>query len=43
MIGAGLIAKKATQLGLKHTAYVKTSLTPGSQVVTEYLKQARPD
>lgn len=40
MIGAGLIAKKATQLGLKPPAYVKTSLTPGSQVVTEYLNQA---
>ncbi len=38
MIGAGLIAKKAVELGLQVPSYVKTSLTPGSKVVTEYLK-----
>lgn len=38
MIAAGLMAKKANQLGLKVKPYVKTSLAPGSQVVTEYLK-----
>lgn len=40
MIGAGLIAKKAVELGLTTPGYVKTSLTPGSLVVTEYLKNA---
>jgi aconitate hydratase A / 2-methylisocitrate dehydratase len=40
MIGAGLIAKKALERGLKVPAYVKTSLAPGSKVVTEYLKSA---
>ncbi len=40
MLGAGLLAKKAVDLGLRTPAYVKTSLTPGSQVVTEYLKKA---
>ena len=40
MIGAGLVAKKAVELGLKKPAYVKSSLTPGSLVVTEYLKKA---
>ena len=40
MIGAGLVAKKATALGLKVKPWVKTSLAPGSLVVTEYLKQA---
>ena len=40
MIGAGLLAKKAVEKGLKKPGYVKTSLTPGSLVVTEYLKQA---
>ena len=40
MIGAGLLAKKAVELGLKVKPYVKTSLAPGSRVVTEYLKQA---
>lgn len=38
MIGAGLIARKAVELGLACPAYVKTSLTPGSQVVTSYLQ-----
>ena len=39
MIGAGLLAKKAVELGLHTKPYVKTSLAPGSRVVTEYLKQ----
>lgn len=38
MIGAGLMAKKAVNLGLKSKPYVKTSIAPGSQAVTEYLK-----
>jgi aconitate hydratase len=37
MIGAGLLAKKAAALGLKSKPWVKTSLAPGSKVVTEYL------
>ncbi len=40
MLGAGLLAKKAVQRGLRKPAYVKSSLTPGSQVVTEYLYKA---
>lgn len=40
MIGAGLVAKKANERGLKVKNYVKTSLAPGSTVVTEYLKAA---
>ena len=40
MIGAGLLAKKAVEKGLTRPAYVKTSLTPGSLVVTEYLIKA---
>jgi aconitate hydratase len=40
MLGAGLLAKKAVERGLKVPAYVKTSLAPGSQVVSRYLKQA---
>jgi len=40
MLGAGLVAKKAVERGLTKPAYVKTSLTPGSLVVTEYLKKA---
>ena len=40
MLGAGLVAKKAAALGLQVKPWVKTSLAPGSQVVTEYLKQA---
>jgi aconitate hydratase len=40
MLGAGLVARKAAALGLKVKPWVKTSLAPGSQVVTEYLKQA---
>ncbi len=37
MISAALLAKRAVELGLKSKAWVKTSLAPGSQVVTEYL------
>lgn len=40
MIGAGLLAKKAVERGLKKPGYVKSSLTPGSLVVTEYLHKA---
>ncbi len=40
MIGAGLIAKEAVKRGLTVPDYVKTSLTPGSQVVTDYLNAA---
>src|SRR5262249_19914381 len=43
MIGAGLLAKKAVQRGLKRQPWVKTSLAPGSKVVTEYLKKAGLD
>jgi aconitate hydratase len=40
MLGAGLLAKKAAERGLRIPPYVKTSLAPGSKVVTEYLKAA---
>jgi len=40
MIGAGLMAKKAIELGLKVKPFVKTSLAPGSRVVTRYLELA---
>ncbi|MGF7049373.1 aconitate hydratase [Paenibacillus sp. DS2015] len=40
MLGAGLLAKKAVERGLTKPGYVKSSLTPGSLVVTEYLKKA---
>jgi aconitate hydratase len=40
MLGAGLVAKKAAARGMQVKPWVKTSLAPGSQVVTEYLKQA---
>jgi aconitate hydratase len=40
LIAAGLVAKKAVELGLKVKPWVKTSLAPGSQVVTDYLKAA---
>lgn len=39
MLAAGLVAKKAVEKGLKVPAYVKTSLAPGSRVVTEYLEK----
>jgi len=40
MIGAGLVARKARALGLNRKPWVKTSLAPGSQVVSEYLNAA---
>ena len=40
MLGAGLLAKKARAKGLRPRPWVKTSLAPGSQVVTEYLDKA---
>ncbi len=40
MLGAGLVAKKAVAKGLNVKPYVKTSLAPGSKVVTEYLKKS---
>ncbi len=43
MIGAGLMAKKAVEHGLKVQPWVKTSLAPGSQVVTDYLQKSGLD
>jgi aconitate hydratase A / 2-methylisocitrate dehydratase len=43
MIGAGLLAKKAVARGLRRQPWVKTSLAPGSKVVTEYLRKAGLD
>ena len=43
MIGAGLLAKKAVERGLSQRPWVKTSLAPGSKVVTEYLRAAGLD
>ena len=40
MLGAGLVAKKAVERGLQSKAWVKTSLAPGSKVVTDYLNAA---
>ncbi|MFZ5667267.1 MAG: aconitate hydratase AcnA [Pseudomonadota bacterium] len=40
LVAAGLVAKKADELGLKPKPWVKTSLAPGSQVVTDYLVKA---
>ncbi len=40
MVGAGLLAKKAVERGLESKPWVKTSLAPGSKVVTEYLTEA---
>jgi aconitate hydratase len=40
LLGAGLLAKKAVELGLDTKPWVKTSLAPGSQVVTDYLTEA---
>ncbi len=40
MVAAGLVAKKANALGLTRKPWVKTSLAPGSQVVTDYLENA---
>ncbi len=41
MIAAGLVAKKAIDLGLEAKSWVKTSLAPGSKVVSDYLNKAR--
>ncbi|MFM8534911.1 MAG: aconitate hydratase AcnA, partial [Acidimicrobiia bacterium] len=43
MIGAGLVAKKAVENGLTRKPWVKTSLAPGSKVVTDYLKKSGLD
>jgi aconitate hydratase len=43
MLGAGLLAKKAVERGLESKPWVKTSLAPGSKVVTEYLEKAGLD
>ena len=43
MIGAGLVAKKAVEKGLTRKSWVKTSLAPGSKVVTDYLKKSGLD
>src|SRR6185436_4193089 len=40
LIAAGLLAKKAVEKGLKVKPHIKTSLAPGSRVVTDYLKAA---
>src|SRR5690606_30097356 len=40
MLGAGLLARNAARLGLKAKPWVKTSLGPGSRVVTDYLEKA---
>lgn len=43
MVAAGIVAEKAYKLGLKPKPWVKTSLAPGSQVVTEYLQKSGLD
>ncbi len=43
MVAAGLVAKKAAEKGLKAKPYVKTSLAPGSRVVTDYLEKSGLD
>ncbi len=43
MLGAGLVAKKAVEKGLRRQPWVKTSLAPGSTVVTDYLKKSGLD
>ncbi|CAL5321577.1 unnamed protein product [Camellia sinensis] len=40
MLGAGLVAKKVCELGLEVKSWIKTSLAPGSGVVTKYLLQS---
>ena len=40
MLGAGLLAKRAVEKGLRVSPYIKTSLSPGSGVVTYYLKES---
>ncbi len=42
MVAAGLLAKKAVEKGLKTKPWVKSSLAPGSKVVTDYLERRRP-
>jgi aconitate hydratase len=39
MLGAGLLAKKAVERGLQVKPWVKTSLAPGSKVVTDYIER----
>ena len=39
MLAAGMVAKKAVELGLEVAPYIKTSLSPGSRVVISYLKE----
>ena len=41
MVAAGLVAKKAVELGLKVKPWVKTSLAPGSKVVSDYLEKSK--
>ncbi|MGE4319054.1 MAG: aconitate hydratase AcnA [Deferribacterales bacterium] len=43
MIGAGMVAQKAAELGMRVKPHIKTSLAPGSKVVTDYLKEAGVD
>ena len=43
MIGAGLLAKKAVERGLERKPWVKSSLAPGSKVVTEYYRASGLD
>ncbi len=43
MVAASIVAEKAYELGLKPKPWVKTSLAPGSQVVTEYLQKGGLD
>ena len=40
LVGAGLVAKKAVELGMEVPKFVKTSLAPGSKVVTGYLRDS---
>ena len=40
MLGAGLLAKRAVEKGLTVSPFIKTSLSPGSGVVTYYLKES---
>ena len=40
MVAAGLVAKKAVELGITSKPWVKTSLAPGSKVVTDYLDKS---
>ncbi len=43
MLGAGILARKAVERGLKVPPYVKTSMAPGSKVVSDYLRKAGVD